>query len=873
MKKTRRDWFLRVRCGLRRGWDETNRGGLVEMRQQRMALVGRDAELAVLQGADRRRAMLVVRGPAGSGKTSVLARSSQELAGNGFVTVEVPGSAEHPEWDLFGICAVLRAVCEGFEEIGGGPRATEALAAARRLCTEDNYASSSGKYRLIHAFSALFRVLGARKPVALLVDDTHLIAQPAVALAALRPAGQLVIASCRGEAGELCAAADQVVDLGPLQQPDADLLLKQVAGTAIDGALRDALRRDLGRWYLNPGTLTAAVADLHLRDRLTTVHGHLCLRDVAEPIALPPGHPLCAEVDSGGPAARDLVLLASAGPRFGVDEIPVLAAAAGRSPIEYGRTADRLVLAEVLDADPAARLTVGCPALGAAVAAADPDRLARLRRTVDEQVADPAVNDVRPVSSADIPLDPAWQKYAVWQRARPGPESDRLAGEIVRSLVRAGAYARLADFAAEAACRAGSTAACLDGIAAAAMLASVHLGQPVPAAVEAALDGSDAAEFGRRWFAGAVVRVADVESAFAPLRQWCLPNDRLHRQPLGSVLDAALAMRDLVPALESVLGPGYQAAPDGPIAAVHRVCAGYAGEDWTDALSAARRLETDPDADQLSRQATRLLAAEMCNWRGEDRLAASWLVGVPEDGAVFAALRGWVLAGIRQHSGDVAGAFEIGWSAFLRGRDREETLGVSLLLRRLAAIAAESGRPADARRVLAEAQAWHGGFGTVESTKTVLVVRGLVEDDGTHARAAERVIRRHGNRFELSLACQRVAETSDEPHVWLNEAYEIARAIGAARLTARARQSLRCHGVVVSMARPSPAREQLSETELRIIELIRSGRTNRQIALELRMSEKTVEKHLTRLFAKAGCRTRHGLATSGLGGWLEQVGA
>jgi DNA-binding CsgD family transcriptional regulator len=65
----------------------------------------------------------------------------------------------------------------------------------------------------------------------------------------------------------------------------------------------------------------------------------------------------------------------------------------------------------------------------------------------------------------------------------------------------------------------------------------------------------------------------------------------------------------------------------------------------------------------------------------------------------------------------------------------------------------------------------------------------------------------------------------------------------------------------------------VSDVERRIVELIQSGKTNRQIALALLMSEKTVEKHLTRLFAKAGCRTRHGLAMSGLGARQELVGA
>ena len=47
-----------------------------------------------------------------------------------------------------------------------------------------------------------------------------------------------------------------------------------------------------------------------------------------------------------------------------------------------------------------------------------------------------------------------------------------------------------------------------------------------------------------------------------------------------------------------------------------------------------------------------------------------------------------------------------------------------------------------------------------------------------------------------------------------------------------------------------------SATEERIVALISRGRTNRQIGSELGLSEKTVESHLTRLFAKSGCRSR-----------------
>jgi DNA-binding NarL/FixJ family response regulator len=38
--------------------------------------------------------------------------------------------------------------------------------------------------------------------------------------------------------------------------------------------------------------------------------------------------------------------------------------------------------------------------------------------------------------------------------------------------------------------------------------------------------------------------------------------------------------------------------------------------------------------------------------------------------------------------------------------------------------------------------------------------------------------------------------------------------------------------------------------------------TNRQIAAEIQVSEKSVERHLTKLFAKAGCRSRLGLVAA-----------
>jgi DNA-binding CsgD family transcriptional regulator len=155
---------------------------------------------------------------------------------------------------------------------------------------------------------------------------------------------------------------------------------------------------------------------------------------------------------------------------------------------------------------------------------------------------------------------------------------------------------------------------------------------------------------------------------------------------------------------------------------------------------------------------------------------------------------------------------------------------------------------------------------------TSLLVRGIVEADPACVRAAERVIRARGDRFELAVTCLGLARISAEPRPWLSEAYELASAMGAVKLVSSAKRTMAGRGVEVPARRTRRAeRAEMSAVELRIVELIRSGKTNRQIAVALGVSAKTVEKHLTRLFAKAGCRTRHGLATSGLG--AELVGA
>lgn len=105
-------------------------------------------------------------------------------------------------------------------------------------------------------------------------------------------------------------------------------------------------------------------------------------------------------------------------------------------------------------------------------------------------------------------------------------------------------------------------------------------------------------------------------------------------------------------------------------------------------------------------------------------------------------------------------------------------------------------------------------------------------------------LRRSGRRRDSRSQLSSALDTFDE--------------LGAEPWAMRARGELRSSGEHVRVA--SGARRQLTPQELRVAYQVARGRTNREAATSLFVSEKTIEFHLRSIFRKLGVRSRAQLA-------------
>lgn len=96
-------------------------------------------------------------------------------------------------------------------------------------------------------------------------------------------------------------------------------------------------------------------------------------------------------------------------------------------------------------------------------------------------------------------------------------------------------------------------------------------------------------------------------------------------------------------------------------------------------------------------------------------------------------------------------------------------------------------------------------------------------------------------------------------------ARDLYAALGATTYVARCDRELKAGGVHAARSTEQPV-DALTPQEEAVAELVASGLSNREVAAELFVSMKTVQYHLTRIYAKLGVRSRTELAVQRAGG-------
>jgi DNA-binding CsgD family transcriptional regulator len=919
------------------------------MSREQHGIFGRDEAWEALDEAvlapERLGTLLLLRGPAGAGKSALLSAATEQWRRRETRVAAVPAAAGGTVEQLL---TTTRELLGEHPE----PGLREALTRG----------ASAGGLPLVHELTrALTR---ADRRTALVVDDIDRADPEAVPVLSLllrgvQTAGGVAIAASRSRADDVAGVADRVFDLPALDSDDVAALAVRWSGRpAVDPKLVARVRADLGSLRGNPGAIVSALRALDEQDRLVDLDEHLCLRWPDEPIPLSDDHELLLALRHHGPGAERLATSIAVLGSPPVDDLPAVTEAAEVDLRSRGQMLDRLVADDVVRVCGNGRVRPAVPALGAALRRIEhplahdlPSTMARHllehaerggavdRRDLADRLvrADPAVTGGSLAVEVLVDeayrargTDPAratdWYRAALRRLARTDRRRPRLLLTTVRLQLRLGRHGEIADDVgaavrerlADPGCGAVDLADPQPGMVIGGALIEISMmwlasllheertaeleiareffdrlsprstsdsaardlcaallngetGTAVSGLHELAdrLSPSDRPPMLAEAVAEMLVLLAglggddeEFSRAFARWRDWTpLPVPEPHElREAGSVFDRAGA-------LEAVLGWRYGRQDRSPLITYQRIVRAYHAGDWDAALSLAREMRIgrrgEPDSPTLL--LSQAHAAEICSARGQRERAAEWLRDVDDDipaGHMIATAR----AGLSRRCGDPRRALDEGMAAYERHRDAGRLAGLERLLARLVWCANDLGDVRRARQVLGELEQLHERTRTRMCREHLLSVVGLVEGDHAPVAEAYRLARERGDAFNTMVCSSLAGRLSDDPQPWLHEAYELAVTLGLPAGRGGIDELMRELGVPQPRRRSS--REALSETELRIVELVSDGYTNRQIAMAVRVSEKTVESHVTRLLARTGCRSRVELAAAHLAGTL-----
>jgi DNA-binding CsgD family transcriptional regulator len=189
----------------------------------------------------------------------------------------------------------------------------------------------------------------------------------------------------------------------------------------------------------------------------------------------------------------------------------------------------------------------------------------------------------------------------------------------------------------------------------------------------------------------------------------------------------------------------------------------------------------------------------------------------------------------------------------------------------LARLAVAAGDGARASAVAQRSEEVADLLGTTTARVAALRCRAWADNDVDAALAALDLARTGVRPLDTALACEEaglrvrdVGRRADAVPL-LEEALSRFEQLGAAADSARVLAGLKSVGSrrrARAPARPTHGWDSLTRSELAVVELVAKGLTNRQIALQLSVSRRTVETHLSHVFAKLGIASRVELATA-----------
>jgi DNA-binding CsgD family transcriptional regulator len=275
--------------------------------------------------------------------------------------------------------------------------------------------------------------------------------------------------------------------------------------------------------------------------------------------------------------------------------------------------------------------------------------------------------------------------------------------------------------------------------------------------------------------------------------------------------------------------------------------------DWPGALEQARRVAErfGPGRDPEGSADAAYQAAEVHRLRGELELAEAAYVrvgalgGEPQPGVSLLRLQ----QGRREQAAGGLRASLVSSSNPLR-RAR--------LLPALLEVALELGDTASARAACDELEATAARYGTEALEALAAAARGALRSaEGDAAGAIEPLRRAFGIWQRLG-----ATHASARLRVQLARAYRaLGDADGAQLELAQARRTFEQLGAApdlerFQLAEPVRSREGLSPRELEVLRWVAAGKTNRAIARQLGLSEKTVDRHVSNIFVKLDVSSR-----------------